>query len=299
MPSLKDIKTRIKGINSTKKITQAMKIVSASRLKQAQDKAEKANDYLETFNHLLLDIYHSDMSIFREDSSPYLRKGNNKSILIVVFGSDKGLCGSFNSRIISAVTAVLASYRGHGKSVKVICVGNKISQYMNIHHKEQVEFSIPFADPDNKNVSYSHATSLGQKIKDAFLNGSIDECRVIYTKFHSVMRQEVINAQVLPLDINCVESIKNQPPSKVAFEFDDDLPVIFDKAISNYVNAIIFNVYASSVTCEYSSRMIAMDGATQNSIKVLKELNLLYNRSRQMLITKELIEIISGAEAIN
>jgi F-type H+-transporting ATPase subunit gamma len=299
MSSLKNIKTRIRGITSTRKITQAMKIVSASRLKQVQSNIEKTQTYLDIISNLLLDIHHSDESIFKEKSSPYLRKNNSKNVLFIVFSSDKGLCGSFNSRIITATTSALESYKNSGKNVKVVCVGNKVSQYMNIHHKEHVQFGMPFANLNSKNISYSHSALLAKKLQDLFCDGSFDECRILYTKFHSVMKQEVINTQLLPFDINDVDALQSQPHSKEIFEFDDDLSVLLDRTISNFVNAVIFNVYANSITCEYSSRMLAMDGATQNSTKVLKELNLLYNRSRQMLITKELIEIISGAEAIN
>ncbi|WPX96243.1 ATP synthase F1 subunit gamma [Candidatus Bandiella euplotis] len=300
MPSLKDIKNRIKGISSTKKITQAMKIVSASRLKQSQNNIGKTQHYLKALNDLLIDLYNLDHSLFFSSHSPYLRKGEGKNVLLVIFSSDKGLCGSFNSKITSAVANIIEHNKSQGKNIRLICVGNKISQYINAHYKDLMEFSMPFANLENKNISYNHSASLGQKIRDLFMSGVVDECRVLYTKYHTVMKQEITNVQLLPFGIECIEGLSNKEQAgKTVFEVDNKLSNVLESIIVNLINAIIFNVYANSITCEYSARMIAMDGATQNSIKVLKELNLLYNRSRQALITKELMEIISGAEAIN
>ena len=299
MQSLKSIKSRISGIKSTKKITQAMKIVSASRLKQAQSNVIKAGEYLQTFDNLLLNIYNTDESIFKESDALYLQDANQQDVLIIAFGSDRGLCGSFNSKIISAIASEISASHNKNKEVKVICVGDKISQYMNTHHKKNIEFSIPFANQYNRSISYPHAVSFSQKVQNLFRDKNFNKCRILYTKFNSIMSQKLINMQLLPLDMGYIANIKNQFQSKAVFNFDNNLSVILEQVILNFINATIFNVYANSIACEYSTRMIAMDSATQNSEEMLKELSLLYNRSRQALITKELIEIISGAEAIN
>ena len=300
MQSLKSIKNRISSIKSTKKITQAMKIVSASRLKRAQNNVAKTKEYLQTLDNLLLDIYNTDKSIFEESNSPYLQKSNQHNTLIIAFGSDKGLCGSFNSRVISAIVNEISASqnKNENRNVRIICIGDKISRYMDIHYKVNVEFSIPFANQYNRTISYPHAASLSQRVQNLFQNKSFNECRVLYTKFNSVMNQELVNIQLLPLDMNYIASIKNQSKKEAVFEFDNDLSITLEQVVLNFINATIFNVYANSMACEYSTRMIAMDSATQNSEKMLKELNLTYNRSRQSLITKELMEIISGAEAI-
>ena len=301
MQSLKSIKNRIGSIKSTKKITQAMKIVAASRLKRAQGNVIKTKEYLQTFDKLLLSIYNTDKSIFQEDSSPYLQKNNQRSdrqnILIIVFSSDRGLCGSFNSKLISAIAHEIST--SNDKNIKVICVGDKISRYMNIHYKENIEFYIPFANPYNRSISYPHVASLSQKIQNLFKDKHFSECRVLYTKFESMMRQKIINTKLLPLDMDYIANIETQSKDKNIFEFDNDLYMTLEQVVLHLISATIFNIYANSVACEYSTRMIAMDSATQNSEKMLKELSLIYNRSRQGLITKELIEIISGAEAIN
>ena len=305
MQSLKSIKNRIGSIKSTKKITQAMKIVAASRLKRAQDNVAKTKEYLQTFDNLLLSIYNTNKSVFQEGNSPYLQNNNQQNdqqsdqqnILIVVFGSDRGLCGSFNSKLISAIAHKIST--SNDKNIKVICVGDKVSNYMNIHYKENVEFNIPFANPYNKSISYPHVASLSQKIQNLFKDKNFSECRILYTRFKSMMHQKVINTKLLPLDMDYIANIEAQSKDKEIFEFDNDLYMTLEQVVLHLISATIFNVYANSVACEYSTRMIAMDSATQNSEKMLKELSLIYNRSRQALITKELIEIISGAEAIN
>ena len=295
MPSLKHIKTRIKGINSTKKITQAMKIVSASGLRSVQSSVSSSNAYLKVFQRLLIDVNSKNPELFRRYISLFQNK-KESNVLFVVFGSDKGLCGSFNSKIISHITSELQV----NKNAKIFCVGNKISQYMQAHHKENIEKSLPFFRKNNKKISYNVSALLSREIKSVFLNGEFSECRIVYTKFKSVLNQQVEDIKLLPLQIDEIENLSCFAKSdKEIFEFDNNLEIILEKLIQNYINATILHVCSNSLTCEHSARMLAMDSATKNSDKMLKELNLLYNRSRQAIITKELIEIISGAEATN
>ena len=298
MPSLKSIKNRISGVKSTKKITQAMKIVAASRLKKAKANVAKTKKYLETFDELLLNIYNTDESVFQESNPLYLQKKHDQqNILIVAFGSDRGLCGSFNSKIISAVANEITA--SSDQNIQAICIGDKISNYMNLHYKDNVEFSTSFTNQYNKTISYPHAVSLSQKIQKLFKDKGFSECKLVYTKFNSMMNQKVVNIKLLPLDMDYIADVKSRSNSNEVFEFDNNLSMILEQVLLNFISATIFHVYANSMACEYSTRMIAMDSATQNSEKMLKELSLIYNRSRQGLITKELIEIISGAEAIN
>jgi F-type H+-transporting ATPase subunit gamma len=217
-------------------------------------------------------------------------------VLFIVFGSDKGLCGSFNSKITIYITSELQV----NKNAKIFCVGNKISQYMQAHHKENIEKSMPFFRKNNKKISYNASALLSREIRNAFLNGKFSECRIVYTKFESVLHQQVEDIKLLPLQIDEIENLSCFSKSdKEIFEFDNNLETILEKLIQNYINATVLYACSNSLTCEHSARMLAMDSATKNSDKMLKELNLLYNRSRQAIITKELIEIISGAEATN
>jgi len=295
MPSLKHIKNRIKGINSTKKITQAMKIVSASGLRSVQDSIGNADAYLKGFQRLLIDVNNKNPGLFRRFISLFENK-KESNILFVVFGSDKGLCGSFNSKITNHITSKLQV----NHNAKIFCVGNKISQYMQSHHKENIEKCVPFFRKNNKKVSYNAVALLSSEIKDVLFNGEFSECRIVYTKFKSVLNQQVIDINLLPLQIDEIEKLSYFAKSdKEIFEFDNNLEIILEKLIQNYINATVLYACSNSLTCEHSARMLAMDSATKNSDKMLKELNLLYNRSRQAIITKELIEIISGAEATN
>lgn len=295
MSSLKYIKTRIKGINSTKKITQAMKIVSASSLRSAQSSISSSNSYLKGFQRLLIDVNNKDPELFRRLISLFENR-KTSNVLFVIFGSDKGLCGSFNSKM----TSYIASKSQQNHNAKIFCVGNKISQYMEVHHKANIEKCVPFFRKNNKKISYNESVLLGEEIQDVFFKGQFSECRIIYTRYNSILNQQVEDIRFLPLQIAAIENIscfKNS--KKEIFQFDNDLEVIFEQLIQNYINAMILHIRANSLTCEHSARMLAMDNATKNSNKMLKELSLLYNRSRQSIITRELIEIISGAEVTN
>jgi len=295
MPSLKYIKNRIKGINSTKKITQAMKIVSASSLRSAQNSIVNSEAYLKGFQKLLIDVSNKAPDLLEQFISLSTKIDKSKT-LFVVFGSDKGLCGSFNSKITGYITSKLQQ----NNDVKIFCVGNRISQYMQAHHKKNIEKSVPFFRENNKKISYNASVLLSKEIKDVFLKEKFSECRVVYTKFNSVLSQQVQDIRLMPLQMDEIENTDCFAKSDgEIFEFDNDIELILKKLIDDYIAATILHVCSNSLTCEHSTRMLAMDSATKNSDKMLKELNLLYNRSRQAIITKELIEIISGAEATN
>ncbi len=291
MPSLKHIKNRIKGVTSTKKITQAMKIVSASSLKNAEDNIINSREHLHVIEKILVSAYYKDKELFNDVIQNY----NNDSVtdtLLVTFSSDKGLCGAFNSRVINKVILEI------NKGIKILCVGNKISQYMSGHFEEYVEHYIPFFCTKSKKVNLKQSVNLVNKIEKLFNNRKFGKCKVIYTRFSSVMNHNIEVINLLPINICEIEKKLNMINSyNQVFEFDGDLGSILDKLVSKYLNAVIFNIYCHSLACEHSARMLAMENATQNSKKMLKDLNLLYNRSRQAIITKELIEIISGSEA--
>lgn len=293
MPTLKYIKTRIQGIESTKKITQAMKIVSASSLKGAQSNIKSSGDYLRVLARLL--VYFNNQNA--EPLQQLIRsfKNNNESnILFIVVGTDKGLCGSFNTKITNYMDVKLQ----RNKNAKILCIGDKLSRYMQAYYNNSIIKCLPFFRINSNKISYNELVILMQELLPIFFNGNFSECRMVYTKYHTIVNQTVEEIVLLPL---YVDEIKRMNPSdtykKNIFEFDDNIETFFKDLTESYIKAIFWHTYTHSLTCEHSSRMLAMDGATKSSDKMLKELNLLYNRSRQSIITKELIEIISGAEA--
>ena len=226
---------------------------------------------------------------------------HKKRYTLVFRGSESVWDWLYDLMVIkTTIFSNVSVHRGFYKQLMNNQTYYKISQYMQVHHKENIEKHVPFFRKNNKKVSYNASTLLSSEIKDVFFNGEFSECRIVYAKFKSVLNQQVEDIKLLPLQIDEIENLSCFAKSdKEIFEFDNNLEIILEKLIQNYINATVLHVYSNSLTCEYSARMLAMDSATKNSDKMLKELNLLYNRSRQAIITKELIEIISGAEATN
>ncbi|MFQ3307085.1 MAG: F-type H+-transporting ATPase subunit gamma [Candidatus Midichloriaceae bacterium] len=296
MSRLKELKIRIKSVKSTKKITQAMKIVAASRLKQAQQNVINSEEFYQKFSYLLKTLHEDDKSIFNDYALTSVDKGIKEKILIIVFSSDRGLCGAFNAKLTKELLNTVDQYKKNKVGINIVGVGNKISVHLNLHYKDILEFSVPFTPNGTKMTAYKSILQFGNKIQTMFEKEKYTECRVIYTDFNSVINQKISNEKLLPIDTN-----------KFIEEHDDNTNLKYDNSTEeslsyisrNFINAKLNNIFMNSLASEYSSRMLAMDNATKNSESMLKELNVLYNRNRQALITKELIEIISGAEAIN
>ena len=299
MPSLKQIKSRISSINSTKKITQTMKIVSASSLKEVQNSIYYIDNYLKKLQSLFLNIYQINPEYFQEKLLSH-EQNNKNNILYVVISSDKGLCSSFNSKIFTKIKSILE----YDKKSKIFCIGNKVSQYMRLHYKDSIIKETLFFQENNKRISYNQSVLISNEINYIFMKHKFDECKLIFTQFYSFLKQSVQNIKMLPLEYREIKKLnekltKRKTEYHPIYEYDNDLEVMLQYLNKQYINILFFNACLNSLACECSSRMLAMDNATQNSIKILKEYNLLYNRSRQSNITKELIEIISGAGAIS
>ena len=299
MPSLKQIKSRIGSINSTKKITQTMKIVSASSLKDVQNSIYYIDNYLKKLQRLFLNIHQINPEYFQKELPSHEQNNKNK-ILYVVISSDKGLCSSFNSKIFTKIKGILE----YDKKSKIFCIGSKVSQFMRLHYKDSIIKETLFFQASNKKISYDQSVLISNEINYIFAKYKFDECKLIFTQFHSFLRQSIQNIKMLPLEYSEIKNInekitKRKTEYHQSYEHDNDLKVMIECLNKQYIHILFFNACLNSLACECSSRMLAMDNATQNSIKILKEYNLLYNRSRQSNITKELIEIISGAGAIS
>ena len=276
-----------------------MKIVSASGLKNVQINIQYSNNYLRKLQSLLLNINYINPEYFKHKIPN--RIDNRKSkILYVIIGSDKGLCSSFNSRILKKISSILE----YNKKNRIFCIGNKITQYMRLHCKDSLVRETTLFQMNNKRLDYKQSILISNEVNDIFTKYKFDEYNLIFTKFHSFTKHSIKNIKVLPLEYSQINeliraSAKKKPEYHKIYEYDNDLEILVQDLSKQYTDILIFNAYLNSLACEYSSRILAMDNATQNSRKILKDYKLLYNRSRQSNITKELIEIISGASAIS
>ncbi len=288
MKSLKFIKNRISSVGSTKKITQAMKVVSAARLKQVQPFIETSNHYLSLNLDILRCIYDIDKDLFQDS------RIGHAGDLYIVFGSDKGLCSSFNLKVFKKLEEELSN--SGNKKRDIICVGNKI--HSAVKSKGEIVLDhMQFFDKDVNMTNSDVYEKLLDNIKSKIASKKIERCFLVYTKYKSVLKQNVICKKLLPIDGEMIQDVELK--SRDLFSIDDDVYLLMEKMKERFIRSLLFDAYINSATSEYSTRMLAMDNATQNSEKVISELKLLYHKARQALITKELIEIISGAEAIN
>ena len=287
MPSLKDLRNRISSVKSTKKITSAMKMVAAAKLKRAQDNAEKTRPYADKMN----EIVSSMVTNKKNESFKFGNKSENKNVLLIICSADRGLCGGFNGSIIKFSKKLSKQLLSEGKNLSYIFVGKKA--YFSL--KKSCEDSIVnfFSDIANPSIKFELAGSIRDKIIELFLKKQIDECHLIYTKFKSAISQNVEFFQILPLMNK--EIIDNHNTS---YDFEPDEEVILNEIIPRNIAIQIHRALLENLASEQGSRMTAMDNATRNANDMIDNLTLFYNRSRQALITKELIEIISGAEAV-
>jgi len=289
MPSLKSLKIRIKSVKSTQKITKAMKMVAASKLKRSREKAEAAVPYADKMSKIVTSLATSVTST-PEGSSLLTGTGQDKTHLVVVITSDRGLCGAFNSSILKAARKKVASLRADGKTVKIMCLGKKGHDLLKGQYKEAI---IYYKDGiGKKGVMFEEAHEVGEKILELFETGQFDVCSIIYNKFISVISQLVTDQQVIPLPVP-EEKVEMDP-----YEYEPEEEEILNQLLPKNISVQCYRALLESSASEQGARMSAMDSATRNSGEMIKDLNLLYNRTRQAYITKELIEIISGAEAV-
>ena len=296
MPSLKDIKTQINSVGSTKKITSAMKMVAASKLRRSQEKAEAARPYSSRLEEMLSSLASSAAS--GEGIIKLLTgTGNDQNYIVVPVSADRGLCGGFNSSINRETFKLVKSLEGNGKKVQLMPVGKKSRDFFNRVMKDQIIES--FVDLNVSSTGYESALNISNKLQELYFEGKFDKCILVFNKFKSAISQEVTQQQLIPLDVsNSEKEEDNENSSNAFYDYEPDEETILKDLLPKNVSIQIFKVLLESDAGEQGARMAAMDNATRNAGEMIDSLTLKYNRTRQAFITKELIEIISGAESI-
>ncbi|MDA7638039.1 F0F1 ATP synthase subunit gamma [Candidatus Pelagibacter sp.] len=291
MASLDDLKKRIASVKSTQKITKAMKMVAAAKLRRAQESAEKGRPYSEKMNNIILNL---SSGISDKENAPKLLSGsgNDKVHLCVVMTSDRGLCGGFNSNIIKKAKSYFAKLVEDGKDLKIITVGSKGNDQLKRAYGDKIIANISFKD--SKHANYFDADKVGKMVIEKFGAEEFDVCTIFYNQFKNVITQIPQAQQIIPLNVENSEEDKSED----SYEFEPDEDEILSNLLPKNISTQIFKAMLENSASEQGSRMSAMDNATRNAGEMVDKLTIEYNRSRQAAITKELIEIISGAESL-
>ena len=294
MPSLDDLKKRITSVKSTQKITKAMKMVATAKLRKAQENAEKGRPYSERMNNIILNL--SKNITDKENSSKLLvGTGREDTHLCIVLTADRGLCGGFNTNIIKKAKNYFDKLSKEGKKFKIITVGTKGYDQLKRNYKDKIIEKISFKD--SKNINYFDAEKVGSLILEKFDKEEFDICTIFYNKFKNVMTQIPQQQQIIPLQSEEENDSSNEQPDD-SYEFEPDEDEILSNLLPKNISTQIFKAMLENSASEQGSRMTAMDNATRNAGELVDKLSIEYNRSRQAAITKELIEIISGAESL-
>ena len=295
MPSLKDLRNRISSVKSTKKITSAMKMVAAAKLKRAQDNAERSRPYAEKMKQVVSSLTNKiNQSNFKFGKK--ITSNSNKTVLLLVCSADRGLCGGFNGSIIKFTKKLINKLSNNGYTVKFIFIGKKAYQALKrLHSQSTLENISDFANPS---IKFEIASSVRDQVLELFDSREISECHLIYTKFKSAISQTVEAQKLLPVESE--SDIDNEENKKIntSYDYEPSEEVLLDEIIPRNIAIQIHSGLLENLASEQGSRMTAMDNATRNANDMIDNLTLFYNSSRQALITKELIEIISGAEAV-
>jgi F-type H+-transporting ATPase subunit gamma len=291
MPSLDDLKKRIVSVKSTQKITKAMKMVAAAKLKKAQNNAEKGRPYSEKMQNIILNLTNS---ISDPANAPKLLvgTGNDKTYLCVVMTADKGLCGGFNSNICKLAKNYFNKYIKEEKILKIITVGSKGFDQLKRNYQKYIINKLSFKDI--KKISFKEANEVGKIILDLFEKNEFDKCIIFYNNFKNVMTQIPKAQQIIPTE----KSEKSEKNENNFYEFEPEEDEILEDLLPKNIATQVFKAFLENAASEQGSRMTAMDNATRNAGELVDKLTVNYNRSRQASITKELIEIISGAESL-
>ena len=300
MPSLKDLKTKITSVSSTRKITSAMKMVAASKLRRSQEKAEAARPYSSRLEEMLLSLASS--GITGEGVIKLLTgTGKHERYLVIPVTADRGLCGGFNGNINRETTKYIRSLENKGKNASLLTIGKKSRDFFNRIMKDKIIES--FIDLGSKGAGYDTAIQISNKIQSLYFDDQFDVCVLIFNKFKSAIVQEVTQQQLIPLDIANKtteenDEVKEERKDNSIYIYEPDEESILQDLLPKNVSIQIFKILLESNAGEQGARMVAMDNATRNAGEMIDSLTLKYNRTRQAFITKELIEIISGAEAV-
>lgn len=293
MPSLKDLRNRITSVKSTQKITKAMKMVAAAKLRKAQESAEKGRAYSEKMNLIINNLKNSITDI---NSAPKLLAGTGKDEvhLCIVMTADRGLCGGFNTNICKKAREYFKQILKNNKKLKIITVGSKGADQLRRGFKDYIIERISYKNL--KSISVNEASEITSKVITMFNKEEFDVCTIFYNKFKSVISQEPQAQQIIPVESQEVTQKENV--EDVQYEFEPEENEILEHLLPQNITTQIFKAFLENAASEQGSRMSAMDNATRNAGDLIDKLTINYNRSRQAVITKELIEIISGAESL-
>jgi F-type H+-transporting ATPase subunit gamma len=306
--SLKDLRNRINSVRSTRKITQAMKMVAAAKLRRAQEQAEAARPYAERMQRMLAAL---SASVAGQPGVPKLLSGTgqDETYLIVLCTSDRGLCGAFNSNLAKETRRRIDNLRARGKTVKVLCVGRKGRDQLRRTHGSYI---LPEASQEiGRTLNYDTAREIAEKITDMFDGGEFDVCQLVYARFRSPIKQIVTTMQLVPSAAKEEPAPGEQLPEDMqrdegqvetgrggSYEFEPAEAEILAELLPRNMATQVFRALLENSAGEQGARMTAMDGATRNADDMIDSLTLTYNRTRQAVITKELNEIVSAKEAL-
>ena len=299
MPSLKELRTRISSVKSTQKITRAMQMVAAAKLRRAQEAAEQARPYSDRMARMLASVAANLPSL--EGAPPLMvGTGRDETHLLVVLTADRGLCGSFNTSVVRAARARMAELREAGKQVKLLAVGKKGNDNLRRDVEGLIVEYISLREV--RNLGFTDAHGIASRIAELFAADTFDVCTIFFNAFKSVISQELTVQQLIPLlPPTGQETANGQGGADLGgavYEFEPEETELLADLVPRNLSVQIFKALLESSAAEQAARMTAMDNATRNAGDMIDKLTLNYNRTRQAAITKELIEIVSGAEAL-
>jgi F-type H+-transporting ATPase subunit gamma len=283
MPGMRDIKRKINSVKNTQKITKAMKMVSAAKMRKAQDAMNSAKPYALKLKHLVDNI---GARVSGEVHSFLEVREEVKSTGVVIISSDRGLCGAFNSNITKAFLNF--ARENSGKKLKIVTVGRKIDEFLKKRKYDVVSSYTSFGG----RIRYDDAVEIGEKLSHYFIDGEIDELYIIYNEFRSIMLQTPRVVKILPVTLTESEG------DITDYLYEPDPKLLIKEILPRFINFSIFSVLLESTAGEHGARMAAMDNATRNAGEFIKKLTLTYNKARQAAITKEILDIVNGAEAL-
>ena len=293
MASLKELKNRIGSVKQTQKITSAMKLVAASKLKKAQEQAEAARPFAERMSGMLTNLA---AGVADKANAPKLLAGSgeDKVHLLIVATADRGLCGGFNSSIVRGTRRKIAELQDGGKQVKLLCIGRKGRDQLRRDYGEHIIETIEGVGKSS--LTFDEAAEIALSVEKRFEAGEFDVCTIVYNEFKSAITQILTMKQLIPVEAPAVEDEGGD--AKAVYEFEPEEDVILEELLPRNLAVQIYGALTENAASEQGARMSAMDNATRNAGEMIDKLTLVYNRTRQAKITSELIEIISGAEAL-
>jgi F-type H+-transporting ATPase subunit gamma len=291
MPSLKDMRVRIAATKATQKITKAMQMVAASKLRRAQAAAEVARPYAEHMDKVLRNIA---AAVAGSESAPRLLRGTGatQTHLLLVCTAERGLCGPFNSAIVRLARERANALLAEGKQIKIFCVGRKGYDQLKRQYERQIVETVELRGV--RQIGFEHAEGIASKILALFGAGEFDVCTLFFSRFKSVIAQVPTAQQIIP----AVVPEQKEGEARSTYDYEPEEEEILAELLPQYVATQIFRALLENAASEQGARMSAMDNATRNAGEMIRKQTLTYNRTRQAMITKELIEIISGAEAL-